>query len=148
MEIQIKLIPSKALSSWICSKEILLGKNNLEAEREYTFGTQHNWLILCLSSFKDFLIPNQTLIFWLSDEIVLKIPVRAKCIAAFHSENKENRGIYSLLYDKKLPAGEKYLKLSATASKQKEKKKNGAPTSADDFIGFAESKQERIPLSN
>lgn len=42
MEIQIRLIPSKTLSSWICSKEIILAKNDLQAKREYTFGTQHN----------------------------------------------------------------------------------------------------------
>lgn len=75
----------------------------------------------CLTSFKNYLIPNQTLIFWMSDKSTLKIPVRAKCIVAFHSESKQNRDIYNLIYERELPAVEKYLKLSATASKQKEK---------------------------
>lgn len=55
------------------------------------------------------------------DKSVLKIPVRAKHIVAFHSENKQNRDIYNLTCESELPAGEKYLKLSATAPKQKEK---------------------------
>lgn len=42
MDIQIKLIPSKALSSWICSKEIIVAKNALKAKREHSFGAQHN----------------------------------------------------------------------------------------------------------
>lgn len=43
------LILSKALSSWIYSKENILAKNDLEAKRECTFGMQHNWLILWMS---------------------------------------------------------------------------------------------------
>lgn len=52
---------------------------------------------------------------------LLKIPVKAKCIVAFHSENEENWDIDNLICDGELPAEEKYLKLSATSSKQKEK---------------------------
>lgn len=55
------------------------------------------------------------------DKSMLKIPVRAKRIAAFHSENKQNQNIYNLICERELPARDKYLKLSATASKQKEK---------------------------
>jgi len=51
MEIQRRLIPSKALSSWICSKAIILAKNALEAKRESTLGTRRNWLTLWMSHF-------------------------------------------------------------------------------------------------
>lgn len=98
MEIEIRLIPSKALSSWICSKEILLAKNDLEAKREYTC-LEHNTMDLsceCLTSFKNYLIPNQTPRFWMSDKSMLRIPVRDKSIEAFHSENKSSKTFTTL----------------------------------------------------
>lgn len=74
----------------------------------------------CLTSFKNYLIPNQTLILDVWQERV-KNSVRAKHTVAFHSEITQNQDIYNLICERELPAGEKCLKHSATASKQKEK---------------------------
>ena len=81
----------------------------------------------------------------MSDMSVLKIPVRAKHTVAFHYEITQNQDIYNLICERELPAEEKCLKHSATASKQKEKQSSHP---IEDFIGFSESKKERIPLSN
>lgn len=60
---------------------------------------EHNTMDLsceCLTSCNKYLIPNQTPRFWMSDNSVLKIPVRDKSIVAFHSENKSSKTFTTL----------------------------------------------------